>query len=310
VPRRDSTRAHRPFPEPPRHALRFPQPRPNRRPRYAFLLDLRRQGQPPAVKPHPRVRNRPGCARQARGHRRRRRASTCRRLRDGHRRALRNAQARARNSGTTAANSIGAPTGTGQHFSGTAGDYAILAGGTSGPSNAYLQALTAAGRDFTIAFWVEGFYRPATNQYFLAILSQGASQRFYVANNGTTSMAFFAYTANHTSPIEFGTGNYVLGTVNWDARWFHVAMTRAGATYRGYRNAVSGAPVTPADGADAWYIPTGANDRFVLADYGNPVAPGLCDLSDLRLYDRALSGTEISTLYNAGAGTPFSIPTN
>jgi hypothetical protein len=91
----------------------------------------------------------------------------------------------------------------------------------------------------------------------------------------------------------------IAGTQNLcDGSWHHVAAVRTGKTYRLY---VDGALVISNSNA-ANTAPT--YTRLAVAAYIGGGNPFQGKLDDVRVYSRALSGTEIQAVYNSGQAAP------
>ena len=94
----------------------------------------------------------------------------------------------------------------------------------------------------------------------------------------------------------------VAGSGSLTGAWQHVVRTYDGTTLRGYLNAVnpSGTAMTfdsPVDdGSGAWYLAFGAED---ITTYNSTIAGWLSGrVGIMRVYNRALSGAEVTSNYN------------
>jgi hypothetical protein len=132
----------------------------------------------------------------------------------------------------------------------------------------------------TIAAWVYVTTMPGMNTHS-AILDNNNEYALYIESNGSIRCYAGASTANMSGVIQVNA-------------WTHVACTGAGTTLRAY---VNGAQV--ATGILAG-IPTSSTTGLTLGS-DNPSGNGsrlIGWLDDVRLYNRALSASEVCHLYN------------
>jgi hypothetical protein len=111
----------------------------------------------------------------------------------------------------------------------------------------------------------------------------------WIQNNGKLYMAF-------------GGGGVTVHDVYNDGLWHHVAITtEAGGAFTGVKVYLDGALAATGGGGNIFNTPS-HNDLRVGRDGAGSYFEGLLD--DVRIYDHALSASEVSALYMAGAGAP------
>ncbi len=126
--------------------------------------------------------------------------------------------------------------------------------------------------------------------------------RWLIYDNGTGVIDGYMNTAPNGStfsqkgPVSFGT----LAT----GSWYHLALTYDGSIIRSYRN---GSLINSLDtsASSGTTLRTASNNiRFAKQAETGPGASVVID--ELGYWSEALSGSQISTLYNGGAGLPYS----
>src|SRR3989338_7022784 len=170
------------------------------------------------------------------------------------------------------------------NFDGT-NDYVQL------PTNS---AYPAVG-DVTVSACVKFISYTSGNRYILDTRSNsGDSNGVAIYRTDTSTLHWNIQTG--TYPADPTTDKAATITMNNDA-WFHIVAVRSGTTYRIYANGVQ-------SGTDS----TGTGNTFSLLDGGGKIGsraaaefpfPG--SLDDVRIYNRALSPTEVTALYNSGS---------
>ena len=150
--------------------------------------------------------------------------------------------------------------------------------------------------DLTISFWVyvkgSSFYGPVVCNM---VGGGGATTNYNVMQVGQNIQLF----GKNDSTYGSGTGTLSLNT------WYHVVITRTtGGTATYY---VNGSSVNSGSGQVPFSTPTASLRIGHRQDHYN-VFDGIID--ELGIWSRVLSGTEITDLYNAGAGFtyPFTPP--
>jgi glucuronoarabinoxylan endo-1,4-beta-xylanase len=149
--------------------------------------------------------------------------------------------------------------------------------------------LEIAGRGYTVALWVR--------------TTRAASQLLVEKQNtGFTGQFLFALNRDGANPGGFSvwTGNQwidSLGKGLTDGQWHHLAVTYTNGVFALYKDGVldrtRNATAAHVDSALPWTF-----GRFIVGNTGWPFA-GLMD--DLRIYQRALSATEVSALLGGTA---------
>ena len=97
-------------------------------------------------------------------------------------------------------------------------------------------------------------------------------------------------------------GKVTVGTIN-NGTYYHFAATKSGSTYTAYLNGVS-------IGTDTVYatVPN-TTAKFELGAWNGAGNISNAQLDEWGIWSRALTGTEITTLYNAGAGCAYPFTT-
>lgn len=155
--------------------------------------------------------------------------------------------------------------------------------------------------DLSFSMWIKLESHPANGEYFGLINKwQTAGQRsyevFYYQDSGVAKLAFDS-SSDGTNNTGF-TINNTLST----ATWYHIVFTKSSTTGTIYVNGTSIGNGTLAstikDGTDNFRI-----GKLATADYFD----GMID--EVFICNRALSSTEVTALYNSGAGRqyPFNI---
>jgi hypothetical protein len=197
-------------------------------------------------------------------------------------------------SGTTASDSSGNNNrGTLTNMVGTAWTAGKLSNGLNfDGSNDYvvINALSSSmSGDCTISVWMNCSGVPSGNPRLMELATaDGGGMQLVVRTSGSASL-----------DNSGGLTEEIAGTQNLcDGSWHHVAAVRTGKTYRLY---VDGALVISNSNA-ANTAPT--YTRLAVAAYIGGGNPFQGKLDDVRVYSRALSGTEIQAVYNSGQAAP------
>jgi hypothetical protein len=212
-------------------------------------------------------------------------------------------------SGTTATDSSG----NGQHA--TLVNGASWIGGTIGNavnldgSNDYVSMPTgvvSSLNDFTIATWVN--LDSSSNWSRIFDFGTGTSvNMFLTPQNGSTGAVRFAITTGGGSSEQQITGSSALPT----GTWTHVAVTKSGNTGTLY---VNGSVVGTNNSMSLSPASLGNTNQNWIGQSQYSADPNLDgQIDDFRIYNRALSGSEVDDLASGGGGptpTPTNTPTN
>ncbi|NUP48248.1 MAG: hypothetical protein HOW97_13190 [Catenulispora sp.] len=198
-------------------------------------------------------------------------------------------------SGTTAADASGnghtaSLGGTTTHVTGRTGG-AVHLDGTSGYVVLPSGLLSGVGA-FTLATWVKLDSAPTWSRIF--DIGSGTTSYMFLTPNSGSGTVRFAITTGGWSAEQQINGSAALPT----GAWTHVAVTVSGSTGTLY---VNGAAVgtNTAMTLNAGSLGGGATAWLGRSQYsGDPYLPGALD--NTRLYSRALSASEIGSLYSTG----------
>lgn len=130
----------------------------------------------------------------------------------------------------------------------------------------------------------------------------GAMLVFHYGTGGGTFGLMFALYIDTGSISMFGYGaDLTVTTSNATGTWIHLVVTYDGTTTTIYKNGTSVGTGTPS-------LNTTTSSSFVIGhDNGTWGGGGsLGNIDELGCWNRVLSGTEISDLYNGGAGVAYS----
>lgn len=160
---------------------------------------------------------------------------------------------------------------------------------------------------------VDAWVKASSPGVFKSIVTKGAS--------GGTSASYALYTGSSGGLIfyVFDGSTFVLspdaGSGVWDGAFHHVAGTYDGATVRLYVDGVQVGSGTPTTISIGYGLPT--NNDLYIGSYNDGITtfppgfvnfPGVVD--EVEIFSRALTGTEIQAIFNAGsAGKCTSITT-
>lgn len=158
-------------------------------------------------------------------------------------------------------------------------------------SNLGIGATTA----YTISMWVKLRTEISSGAYYFISLQKGTSQGFnnfgYDYNAGTRRLFYDTGGGG-------GTYNLTMGT----SSWYHLVITAAGGTSTTtlYVNATSVS-------SDADAISGGGTGEFDVG--GNVGSSCAAYIDEVGVWTRELTGTEVTELYNSGAGLAYPFPT-
>lgn len=176
---------------------------------------------------------------------------------------------------------------------GTAAGVIGTARDLDGTSQAFLATGLGTLTALTIAGWVRLDVANTTTRRFLSLASGNDSNIAFVgsANNGTATLDF-AIGAFASTAVSDGIGGL-------DTSWHHFAMTYTGTVARFYRDGVK-------IGNDLTVSVTFVDAKVALGRRAW-AATGWLDgkLDECGLWSRALSATDIVTLYGGGAGLAY-----
>jgi len=170
--------------------------------------------------------------------------------------------------------------------------------GTKYVSVATHEDLTMYDKDeMSVAFWFNLNSVEQTTGFPRLLEKEGGSPRngwTCTYSSGTTLQAIKFETYNNNNSNQAQTYNtWASGT------WYHycATWTSGGRTNLYLDGAIAGSSaVTQTIGSNAWPMYIGASDS-------TPNSPFDGKLDDIRIYQRALTSTEITNLYNGGSGT-------
>jgi len=160
---------------------------------------------------------------------------------------------------------------------------------------------TSGQFDFTGDFTVSTWFRS----------SSLASSRYFIynfQNNGTTWGYGWGFYYSSSLGFTFQVDNgAVTNRVNFQSGyganiWYHVVAVRVvGQKHKIYVNGVdtSAAQSSGSASTTSGYI---ANQKMDLGGISSLGLYALCDLDEVNMWSRALTSTEVTTLYNSGAG--------
>ena len=163
--------------------------------------------------------------------------------------------------------------------------------GTSGEVDvANSPALDAA--DVTVSAWVQSSGSPGDYRYIAVKGGNGCCTGSYGLYTGAAGGLEFYVASSATTYVVSPDA----GTGVWDGRWHNVIGTFDGSTVRLYVDGKQVGSGTPDSAPIQYGLPT-SND-FVIGNY--PWCPGLGfagDIDEVKVFDRALSPTEIGLAY-------------
>lgn len=163
-------------------------------------------------------------------------------------------------------------------------------GGTGGKYLHTGNAMNVNGGAITISAWIKLNTEISSYHNYLFGQTNNSSKVInwvrYEYNGGTRRLSFRRTKAGVVD-TEF-LYNITLGTTNW----YHIVLTYDGGTVRGYVNGDSVGSVSASGSGTG----TTENDFYILTSGGGYITPAIMD--DVAIFSRALSGTEISNLYN------------
>ena len=146
--------------------------------------------------------------------------------------------------------------------------------------------MNSGSSDYTFQFWLK--INNASNQDIMVPEPDGDFAFYYDADNQTFRISEIAVNDDNLF-------NYAPNGNQWD----HIAIVISGNTYTSYLNGVSQGTLTYAN----FLITSEINFGNSIRNGGNYPVTGLMD--EIAIWSRALSGTEITQLYNAGAGRTY-----
>ena len=165
--------------------------------------------------------------------------------------------------------------------------------------------MSAVSANISFSFWVKmnteigsGFQVLFERTIVEATLPLGYFIK-YEYNGGTRRLAF--YRARHGVVDNIAYYTITLGTTNW----VHLAMTYDGTTLRG---SVNGTEQTSVASSGAGLFDVNFVDRFAVlaSDNGySPVSYASSIVDEFGVWNKKLSTTEITELYNGGAGLQY-----
>jgi hypothetical protein len=150
---------------------------------------------------------------------------------------------------------------------------------------------------WTVAGWVNPSALPTTGNRYKAVAKEDASVNANYAfgiDNADYCSSGLAWRANFGNSAGNNYGACYYTTIN-TGTWYHLAGTWDGTTMTLYLNGVAVATNVPG----ATPVSDGGGELSIGADIGNGIYfPGTID--DVRVYNRALTASEVWSLYNGG----------
>jgi hypothetical protein len=147
--------------------------------------------------------------------------------------------------------------------------------------------------------WVKSSSAQGPFRYLVAKGVNGEEAASYALCTGrgrTAGLIFYVYDGAHVAAFSPDAGEGI-----WDGKWHHVAGTFDGATVRLYVDGKQVGNGMPTALKINYNLPT-SNDLYI----GTYLWPGgflgfTGSIDELSIYDRALSASEIQTIYHAGS---------
>ncbi len=153
----------------------------------------------------------------------------------------------------------------------------------------------------TVSVWARNDGTPTTYDYILAKTLDGGKASYALYTGGSAGLFFYA--SDTTFHLSDNAGASI-----WDGSWHHIAGTYDGSDVRLF---VDGSEIGTANAGPSAiaYGTTVFSGDLSIGSYGNtfsPLADWRGDIDEVKIYDRALSGDEIISLYLTGdTGTLF-----
>ena len=121
------------------------------------------------------------------------------------------------------------------------------------------------------------------------------------AGSGSANRRFILYSESDSKIHMFASGNEVLTSALSTSTWYHLVVTQSGTTWELFLNASS-------QGTTSIGTASYADDSFRVGESYAGGGAGRSTNDIVTIWDRVLSGAEITDLYNSGSGRqyPFS----
>ena len=151
--------------------------------------------------------------------------------------------------------------------------------------------------DVTVSMWIKPTDYVSSNNYILDTRSNGGnSNGIAVYRNSQNVINFYIQTG--TYPADPATTKSATVTMNAGV-WIHIVAIRSGTAYRIYANGVQSGTDSAGTGSTFSLLDVGGR----IGTYSNGTGAFVWNgsLDDVRIYNRALSPTEITALYNSGS---------
>lgn len=202
-------------------------------------------------------------------------------------------------SGTSASDAVGTNTGTlsGTTFGagGIINNRALCDGATGSKIDCGSDtSLSITTGDATISFWIKYVTTPGAIDVLVCRMKNSELKGYFIQTNGG-KINFVSWAGSATN-VE------TAGTYNSTGVWRHIVVTKSGTTITIYVNGTSVKTGTITDPQE----PT-TPDTFRWLNY-NSAAESLspnAEIDEAGFWNRALDSTEISSLYNGGAGNSY-----
>lgn len=118
------------------------------------------------------------------------------------------------------------------------------------------------------------------------------------AGSGSANRRFILYTGSDSKIHMFANGNEVLTGTLSTSTWYHCIVTQNGTTWELFLNGTSQG--TTSIGALSY-----TDDSFVIGESAFGGGPGRSTNDIVTIWDRVLTGTEITNQYNGGTGRQY-----
>jgi hypothetical protein len=162
--------------------------------------------------------------------------------------------------------------------------------------------INTLGNNFSIGLWTKLGNTSQTNKYVFSKLNNANTNNMFAILYGYTSGRYEFFCGSGCA-VGYPANNSRI-TVS-DTNWHYIMYTYDGTTFRGYLDGVEAiTPVTVS------FSLTNSTSQVVFGDF---TTGGCCrwsgTLDEARVYNRAISGAEVASLYGMAGATPTSAPT-
>ncbi len=160
------------------------------------------------------------------------------------------------------------------------------------------------GGDITIAGWVQmGAYVSGSNAFF-GQSDSGTFTSYYIERSASNTVLFYREKGG------VGSEGYSVTYTFSAATWYHLAITYSSNTITAYINGSSVGTGSASGSGSSSITDTGLtlNGRYYTG--GTPINLTTELVDEVGIWSRALTGAEITQLYNAGAGMSYPFPSS